>query len=127
MKNTIFFLFLATFIGLLLNSCKNDPKLQEKVILKERLGNWNMIEAKKDGEVTALLENGFISFEENKLTHNLSGDTLTVDYEISDNKITSIDPIFQNAELSRVYNDTTVIVTKYGNFLFEFILKKNDQ
>ena len=86
-----------------------------------------MGQAKKDGEVTPLLENGFISFEENSLSHNLSGDTISVDYEITDKRLTSIDPIFQNAEFIRVHNDTAIIVTKYGNFLFEFMLKKDDQ
>ena len=112
-------------IALLLTSC-----MSEKVDLSEQKldGQWDIIQAFRDGKETKTLTDGFFEFNEGmKFRTNILNDPRPYTYELSGNRIkVESDPIV-NYTVLNMLSDTLIMKTEIQKLGFKFISVKSQQ
>lgn len=111
----------------LFQACKSDSKeAVPNVSSKSLIGEWNLITAKKSGQVTNLLDNALFRFDTNgNLTTNLGGEDTTLPYSLSDNKISVPGATPDEYNVLKVTADTLILSARLAKFDFEFVTLKN--
>ena len=122
MKNSliVFFCVLGSLITII--SCSSSD---QEIVMSEIEDNWIMIYAERNGKETETLENAFFDFKTSRLRHNLTGDTVEVDYAIDGSELLIKDELIKTMQVKRLIADTLQVQLKISKFNFNFLMKKN--
>jgi hypothetical protein len=114
-------LVLLGILALTLLSCNN--KGSDKTLKDSLIGEWEILDALRNGRRTTTLKDGFMRFEdEGKLTTNILGRETTSYYKFSDSKIESDGDFEYNFEIEKLSGDTLLISGKMKVFDMVFYM-----
>lgn len=116
-----FFAFLAVTVAG--SACETEKKedYSEKI-----LGRWEIVEAKRNGDLTESLAGLFFEFQTGgAMRTNLSATEETAAYELQDNKILQRQSqIEADYTIEAVTDSTMTLTTTLRNYNFRFLLAK---
>lgn len=110
-------------LTLLFFSCGSDLPV-DSVDLN---GTWEIVQAKRNGDITSTLDKAFFMFSDNEVKHNFNGDTVSVSYTKSKYELSINDEMLKTLTLKSVSKDTVEFKTKIANHKFEFLMHKVDE
>ena len=122
-KNNYCLLF-SLLILLIIASCKSDTK---SVDMKQLNGQWEIVQAIRNGKETSTLDNAFFKFDNEALTHNLNGDTIVSQYAIVNQELTINDDFLEKMEITQLNSDTLRVMFKIESFRFNFLMKRHEE
>lgn len=123
MNTSKYLLYTICLVLFIVFSCKNE---NASVDLRQLNGQWNIVNASRNGKVTNTLDNAFIRIESDKLFHNLNGDTISAKYNLDENIMMVEDETIQELNIEMLTTDSLKLNTKISNFKFKFTLTKNE-
>lgn len=116
-----FSLVLVGIMALAFLSCNNngsDKKLRDSII-----GEWEILDALRNGRRTTTLKDGFMRFEDQgKLTTNILGRETISNYNFSDSKIASDGDFAYSFDVEKLSGDTLLISGKMKVFDMVFYM-----
>jgi hypothetical protein len=116
-------LLLLFTLATLFTSCDNDPAVD----LSSIDGNWELVSAKRNGNLTNTLDKSFFNFADGTFTHNINGDTVQTKYSIDGNEILLEDELLKKFKVKSNIKDTLNLETKIGGMKFEFEMKRKNE
>ncbi len=119
-ERQLFILSLLIFITV---SCKQDTK---QLPLDNLLGYWDVYAAERNGNKTSLLDGAFFEIkEDNMITTNVNGDTLTTQYVLSKNSI-RVEDIKMDFRIVDLSQDSMTLFSKISNYKYTFATVRSD-
>lgn len=119
------------FIGLLsFSSCTNNDTSQEKakvlnVTKQDIIGEWEIVEATRNGEATDAMNGAFLRFESSgQVFSNLTGEEQMDHYVVENNVIKQTGSMGLEYTIKSKENNQMMLDLKMQNFSFEFTVKK---
>lgn len=125
MKRLIASTFLISLVSISLNSCINEPKIEQE----DLLGRWELREGFRNEQKSEDLSGLFFEFfGDGKMLTNMSGSTAEAKYELKKQTLLQrsgeMDADYQIATL----NDTSlVLITTLRDINFRFVLGRSIQ
>lgn len=119
MKRIIYLFYLNLF----LMACQDD---RAKISTQDLLGKFEIIEAKRNGEVTRLLSGGYFEFQNDTImSTNIKGDTIKHLYQLKGHNLSTSGKDPMDFKLRMHSKDTIILKSKIGKSDFEFLTIKS--
>lgn len=130
MKQTTFLfhgLLLITICSLF--ACDFETGQEGPKIEKMIDGDWEVIEARRNGKPTGSLDNGFYRINGNSVSTNLSKnlDSIVTDFKLLKNKLTHSNKEALDFDVSKMTADTLILETEIKSFKFEILLMPSSE
>ena len=119
-----FSMVLLGLIGLTIMSCSNKGSGEK--VKDSLIGEWEILDALRNGRRTTTLKDGFMRFEdEGILTTNILGRETVSNYDFSGSKIVSDGDFAYNFDVDKFSGDTLLLSGEMKVFNMVFYMIKN--
>ncbi len=122
MRAFLLFMMLGAVLAMSCNSDKNQVKIEDSLE-----GEWEILDALRNGRRTSTLDNGFIAFDSlGILSTNILGKTTTSNFSIEENVISSDGDFDYDFNIEKLSGDTMILSGQMRAFDMVFYLMRND-